>query len=392
MDRPPIPEGADQITAEWLSRALEAGGALEFPPIEDVVTERIGVGVGVVGTLLRCRLAYRDSAGSAPESVIVKLPSSDPKTLRLSKSLNLYKRELDYYRFVAPHAPVRSPTMFYGDLDRKSDRFVLVLEDLDGMETMDQIEGASPERARMAIRAAARLHGRYWNKTNLPPLAGFYKSLALRNRIVLQIIYLKNLIPAFRNFGELFSDDTRRLAEAYGLRIADQMSDAAAGPMTLMHGDFRLDNMFFGADGEDDFALIDWQVCAVGNGLYDVAYFLAGSVTPEVRREIEREALEEYHRIVRSMGAKDFTFEECWNGYRRGVLSRLLISVIAAGGLDTSEERGPRLLKVMVERSIAAIEDLNADELMPAPRPLLSPANLFSALSATAYRVMKAMG
>ena len=70
----------------------------------------------------------------------------------------------------------------------------------------------------------------------------------------------------------------------------------------------------------------------------------------------------------------------------------MLISVIAAGGLDASEERSPRLLKVMVERSIAAIEDLNADELMPAPRALMSPANLFSALSAAAYRVMKALG
>ena len=34
--------------------------------------------------------------------------------------------------------------MFYGDLDRKSNRFVLVLEDMGDMETMDQIEGREP--------------------------------------------------------------------------------------------------------------------------------------------------------------------------------------------------------------------------------------------------------
>ena len=47
-------------------------------------------------------------------------------------------------------------------------RFVLVLEDLGDIESRDQIEGASLDRARHAIRAIARLHAFYRGRVNVP--------------------------------------------------------------------------------------------------------------------------------------------------------------------------------------------------------------------------------
>ena len=69
----------------------------------------------------------------------------------------------------------------------------------------------------------------------------------------------------------------RRLAETYGSRIADHIRLVAAGPKTLSHGDFRLDNIFFAADAADDIAVIDWQVSGLRSPLYDVAYFLGAA-------------------------------------------------------------------------------------------------------------------
>ena len=112
-----------------------------------------------MGEVLRCRLTYEDDAPSAPDSVIVKLPSPHPKNLKMSKLLQLYKREYSFYIRLAPHVPIHVAALYYGDFEEKTHRFVLVLEDMRGMETGNRIEGATERQAKVAIRAIARLHG-----------------------------------------------------------------------------------------------------------------------------------------------------------------------------------------------------------------------------------------
>ena len=99
------------------------------------------------------------------------------------------------------------------------------------------------------------------------------------------------------------------------------------------HGDFRVDNMFFGADDKDhdEFAVVDWQASGLGSGLYDVAYFMGSSVPTEIRRQMEHEALEEYYRVVLDLGAQEFSLADCWQLYRKNMLAILFVAVIAGG-------------------------------------------------------------
>ena len=158
----------------------------------------------------------------------------------------------------------------------------------------------------------------------------------------------------------------RRLAEEYGLQLAAHQDDVDAGPQTFVHGDYRLDNMLFGVDGDNDpFAVLDWQVCGVSSGLSDVAYFLSSSVDTEIRREIEQEVLAEYHDIIRSVGADDFTFEDCWSSYRQNMLGCFRTPVIAGGQFDFTNQRGRRMAEVFLQRVLTAIDDLNAREFLP---------------------------
>ena len=249
MGKPPIPDGPTSITASWLKQALSAGVASDLPAIKEVDVEVVGAGVGLMGEVLRCRLTYEDDAPSAPDSVIVKLPSPHPKNLKMSKLLQLYKREYSFYIRLAPHVPIDVAALYYGDFEEKTHRFVLVLEDMRGMETGNRIEGATERQAKVAIRTIARLHGSYWNKVDRPPVAGLHYSLHPKYRPLVQLAYLRCLVPALKNFGDHFSEDMRRLAEAYGPRIADHMADVAAQPLTFGHGDFLIDNMFFGPTG-----------------------------------------------------------------------------------------------------------------------------------------------
>ena len=390
-DRPTMPGGRNAITVDWMQQALTAGAAVDIPPIRKVDVEPIGVGLGLLADILRCHLTYHDGVDGtrAPATAIVKLPSSEPKSRRLCKQFELYKRECHYYRRVAAHVPLRTPRLLYGDYVPRSDRFVLVLEDLGAMATADQIVGATAEQARRAVRGIAMLGGHFWNRVDQPALAGSRAELSPKYRPLVQIVYLANLVRTMRLFGGMIGNEAQRILEAYGPRVAEHMGVLAAGPLTFTHGDFRLDNMFFG-DGEN-FAVIDWQVSGIQSGLYDVAYFMATSVATGVRRQVEREAVMEYHEIVRGMGATDFTFEDCWRLYRHNVLGRAITAIITCGGLDLNDKRSFELAEISLQRTLTAIEDLDAGELIPRPRPILAPASVFSSVSRGAYNVCKAL-
>ena len=53
-------------------------------------------------------------------------------------------------------------------------------------------------------------------------------------------------------------------------------------PWTIVHGDFRDDNLMFGGDGGS--CVVDWQTVGLGPGVADLSYFLGASLAPEDRR------------------------------------------------------------------------------------------------------------
>ncbi|MCY4632272.1 MAG: phosphotransferase [bacterium] len=385
---PAIPAGSAEVTPGWVRQAFAAGGRADIPTVEDVDVEQVGVGIGHVGESLRCRLTYAGDAPAAPATVVVKLHSSHPETDKLARRVRLYRRECAFYQLLSHHAPIRSPILYYGDYERRSNRLVLVLEDLGGMGRVDEIEGANSEQAMSVVRAIARFHAYSWNKTGTAPYIDIFDSLDPKWRPPVQLIYLASLRRTFEVFGDHFSQHMQRITETLGWRAADYMGDLATGPRAFGHGDYRLDNMFFGP-GPDDLAVIDWQVCGGNNPLGDVAYFLGGSLPVEVRRSIERGAIAEYHDTLGREGVEGIGLEDCWRLYRQNMFVRMLVIVISAGGLDISNERSVRLLGLGLDRTLAALEDLEAEEFLPDRRRLFGPSWAFSTASRCAYGASK---
>ena len=386
MAGPAIPDSSGGLTAEWLREALVAGGRADCPPVCELNCEAIGEGVGLMAEILRCELTFAADDGPS-ESVIVKLASDRPRNRRLGRRWRLYRREFTFYRHLAPESPVRAPALLYGDFDARTHRFVLVLEDLGNLTAADQVRGATPEQARRAVREVAGLHGKYWDRV-APLPAGFREMLAPWVWSALQVSYLWTLPRNLSLLSASWPEEVRDLAEEYGLRLVDHLGQLVEEPLTFVHGDYRLDNMFFDGDG---LTVVDWQNSAVANGLYDVAYFLAGSVSPEVRRVVEQEALLEYHDIVCGLGAREFPFERCWRLYRETLLGCLVLPVVLAGWLEASQGRQLELRDAIATRTATALRDLDAGALLPEIPPFMSRAGLRHALCRAGYRAYRAL-
>ncbi len=382
-------DSPQDITVAWMQEALTASGLFGAPRVDSVEVDNLGTATNVFGTVLRCRLIARDDSSPIPGTVIVKLPGTDGKALRFARWLSLHKREYDYYRCAAANAPMRSPSLYYGAFEARDHRFVLVLEDMHPMETIPQSVGVEDARARLALQEAARMHGQYWNAADRPPLSSLYDTLNTRCARILQTVYLICLPSVLEHFSSRFSPELRRFAEALGPRVAAHFANIATTPMTLVHGDYRAENMFFvcssASGAKDGFAAIDWQGCGSGCGLYDVAYFLATSVPVDTRRRIEREALEEYHDIVCRMGARNWTFEDCWRSYRQNILGAFVACILGCGGFDVTDRRRCDLATALLDRVLSAIEDLDANEFLPVRERFLTPGYAFSTLSRWGY-------
>ena len=384
--RIPIPEIAEDITAEWMRRALAAGGAGGAPEFDALEVGKLSDVVNALGNIFRCRLTTADGAPADPASVIVKLPTSNALAFRFAKWMALHRREHIYYRDIAPHTEMRVPKLLYGDLDPRSHRFVLVLEDLGGMKAIPQIEGVGVERARRAIGALAEFQGRFWEATGDPALANCGAFLTTGGSRIMQSLYLLTLPVALQRFSGHFPPDTRRRAVEFGPKIAAHFAATAKGPRTVVHGDFRGDNVLFDSAGGDDFAVIDWQGCGIGCGMHDVAFFLSTSVSIDERRQVERDAVGDYHKIVRRAGAGGYTFEDAWRSYRQNLLGSLMTLVIGAGGIDMSDEALAKQTREILARVLTAVEDADSWEFMPARDRPFSGAAAFSALSRWSYK------
>ena len=163
-----------------------------------------------------------------------------------------------------------------------------------------------------------------------------------------------------------FPAEVDHVAHRLGERYADLVRASAEPPRTLIHGDCRLDNIFF-SDAAGDPAqpptFIDWQLLSSGRGAYDVAYFLGTNVTTELRREHELDLLHRYHSAlsegVAAPDAAAYDFEQCQREYRLAMLLVFGFWVQTAGA-STFPEAAHRLRDVALQRASAAIVDLDA--------------------------------
>lgn len=388
MDKQRIPmiRDACEITAGWMTQALLAGGVAATPEVSAVEVRKLSDVTNALGNLYRCHLTLSDGQPGSPASVIVKLPSSNPMAFRFSRWLSLHRREYVFYRDIAPYGYVRVPTLFYGDFDADTNRFVLVIEDLGHMRGIPQSVGVDAVRSSQAIRHLAGLQGRFWDSADEPGLSACGDFLTTRESRIMQTVYLLTLPAALDRFADLFTAKTRRLALQFGFRIAAHFAALSTGPKTVVHGDFRADNMLFGDTGQDDgLALIDWQGFGIGCGMYDVAFFLGTSVTSDIRRRIERDALGEYHDIVCRAGVENYTLEDCWRSYRQNMLGTLMPMVIGCGALDMSDPDLVKQTRELLSRVLTAIDDLDSWEFMPSREPFLTPGWGFAMLSRCVY-------
>lgn len=341
-----IPGTINDVTPEWLGDVL----ALELKGMQ--VTQ-IGQGVGIMGDIYRVQPQL--VSGGATPSVVVKLPSSFEENRAQGVALGMFAAEVRFYNELAPRVPVGLPHVYCAAIEPGTANFVIVMEDLCDLEMADQVAGMTQEQALAAVKVLAHVHAVWWDQaedealTWIPSMTG--------PRIEFVDTLLNDLIEPF---SQMFADHLpprgleiyRGFAGNY-LRINKVL--AGRSPWTLVHQDFRVENMLF---GPDSVKVIDWQGIGRGPGAYDLAYILGGSMAPELRRECERECVQAYLDVLLAQGLDGYTFAQLWDDYGHAqLMGGLATSMVVGAGMDLNNERGKALAITMASRHVTAALD-----------------------------------
>jgi hypothetical protein len=357
-----LPASETQMTPEWLTAALRRSGVLERGSVRSVRPQRIAEGVGLMARLARLEVEYEGADKSAPTSIIAKFPIDLPQNLQIAQFYRFYERECSFYQELASQTPLRVPRSYVNERDADGG-FVLLLEDLGAARIGDQVAGNSAKDALRALSALAEHHAQFWNKVaSLEFLVNYHDPLFCG---VLDQSYRGALGPVLAAYPGHFSPALREVTESLAGKTTALLERNLNKPLTLAHGDFRADNLFYDLQDGSAVAVIDWQICGRGFGPFDLGYHLTQSVSSDVRRQIEKPAIEAYHTTLRKHGITTYSLADLWEEYREAALFALVYPITVCGALDLTNDRARALGDVFLKRSLDAISDLKAGEKMP---------------------------
>ncbi len=371
-----VPGTMAEVDSAWLTAALRSGGVIKDATVTASPRVQIGQGVGILGELARITLEYDRAEAGAPKSLIAKIPTADPGGRGVAQMLGFYEKEARFYVELFDHVGVRTARGYYSAGDAETVKYIVLMEDLSAVPIGDQVKGATADECRLLMTEIAKLHAKWWES---PELAALDWVPAVNSDVIklAAVAYAQALEPFLTNFGDHLSGAEREMALKYMHRMNPIQDAFASAPNTLCHGDLRLDNVFWGSvDGTAPVTLVDWQIAVKARGPYDVAYFLSQSVDPAIRAANEESLVKDYHRCLSDSGVKGYSFDDCWEDYRSATMFCLTYPVVSCGSIDLANDRGRELATKMLDRSLSAIRDLKAAEVLDRfeerPHPLLA--------------------
>ena len=380
-----IPSGPEDLTPEWITQMLRERGVARSASVTGFKTEIVGEGEGFLGMIVRFHLAWDRPEGGAPASMIGKFPTQVDQNRGLAQIGGMYEREVRFYRELAERVPIRKPVCYHGVADpnpgegreeqverwlnrvptwlvkrafplltwigkRSKRRSALFLEDLAPARPGDQVTGCGAEEAEVIVRDLAAMHAGWWDSPALDelswiPRAGYLARFMHRMVLEMRGDYVKELagrVPVVAKLIPWLDEHT-----------VEMMERLSSPPITLLHGDYRLDNMCLLGEGAGvRVTVFDWQTMLRGRGPFDLAYFVTGNMRSEDAIVAEPQLVRAYHSGLEAAGVRGYELEECRRDYDIAKLCMFYRMMMANDSdiLDMGNERGSALFETWIDR------------------------------------------
>ena len=299
------------VTPELVRRVLYAAGRLGSQVRVSGLRVSPMPSSGLVGSVDRILIDYSEPC-DAPTSLIRKYPSP-----AFADSRRFALTEASFYAQRLPErSGIRTPQVYHCGLDESESTSLLLLQDLGDRGFVRQIDGCGPAQALAVIEHIAVLHGSWWHHQDDAALSWLHTPQ-------------DSDVTAFcrrwlRAYPGRWPAELGRLPAVLAAELDSIAQRLSTGSSTLVHGDFHSQNLSFdGAAERPSVTVIDFQFVQRSTGMFDVARFLATSLLPEVRRELQDRLIEHYLGCLAEQGITDYSLEQCHRELRLALLWNL---------------------------------------------------------------------
>jgi aminoglycoside/choline kinase family phosphotransferase len=295
------------------------------------------IGTGQMADSLRVQMQHTGNS-SAPQTLIAKIPRNNETSRAASRITRCYEVETSFYSEISSSVEARIPECYHVEYSKHDDEFLLLLEDLAPARQGDQLGGCGVDDAILAVTEMAKLHGSLWNSPSTNDKEWLIRNRSDAGKNTLQL--LQSVYPSFcqRYEGRLDSKVVQ-----VGRQLVSQFPEyfsAQPKPNTVVHRDFRLDNLLFGDwGGARGVAILDWQTASEGVAISDLSYFVGSALLPEI------------------------TEEEAWRQYRLFSFGGFVMAIVASMLVEQTE-RGDEMFMAMANRHGQQILQLEAQSFL----------------------------
>lgn len=300
---------------------------------------------GSTGFLSRVLVATRKGD---PRRYLLKVGSDIPQRRKWAGELRVFERELAAYRLLAPLKGKLSPRLFSGASALRGSDGLLLLEFLEGARNRDQLRGLTWPELTSATRAIAKIHARFWNSPVLK------KAKGLPHHHYMRAHDLRRHLPAFLRWARL-PEKTGKTFRALPKQVDAALVRLRKGALTLVHGDLRSDNIFF---GRNSVRLIDWGLSLAGHAAFDLARLAGGSARRPLSLLQHAKLFKTWHGEMLRRGVRSYPSLDAWQEYRDAVLLTLTIPVTNAPTLASFSPRGRKMAKLITRRFLSSAQEL----------------------------------
>ena len=322
-----IANNLSDLTVPWAQRIIN-------PYSKTAKISRLDIVSTDIGTTTRVRLVVEhDGPASLPRRWFVKMPSLSMRSKLITALPRLLHTEARFYQNIAHAVPLERPTLLAAQ-SRLGSGATLVFSDLAESSALPgrPEDALTLDQAIAVVEKLGHFHAFFWEIHTDKN----YRWLGSPVRRIEDLLGSVMAVPLMKcglgKAGDLVPPSLHQSALRYARRRRQVMRFLNNAPQTLIHRDCHPGNFFW---NQDQPGFLDWQMVRIGEGMADIAYFLATSLEPELRREHERALLNQYRHILTEHCSVDWGMDEVLERYRAHLSYpfEAMILTLAIGGL-----------------------------------------------------------
>ena len=356
----PVPVEQDHLTPDWVSGALAASG-LDGAAVSEVAATRIGEGVGFMGQLHHLELSYSDRPEGAPDSLIAKMPTTDPGGRMMGTMLRLYEKESGFYRELVEDCPLRVPRCYFNGAEPDAGNWCLLMEDLSGLTPGDQLRPRNRDEVLAELEMLGRLHATWSDGRNAAH--EWLPTIADPSTAGMMAMFDEAYPVTMERYADVIPEHMHDWGPRWAPGGMDWVADFAAQPSTIIHGDYRTDNFMFADDGS--ITVLDWQLASRAPGAYDLQYYLAISADPDVVTADVEGLVEHYRSSMIAAGGTPPSTADLLDQMRGVAMWMTCLGIVTFSQIDPANERGEELFLTMWRRGLQVAEAIDLGSIVP---------------------------